>query len=324
MFHLYLEAVPDSVPSVCQFEGLFSGVAKPPKEEFSPVLFHRVAELLQEAGKRFAEADKVPHASLLSKKRALATSSDPLLGKTTPFNPFLPRLVGNLSGSRSAGFMVLEAGKLEVLSRQLLESQSVSFWVFNALLNWLKQESFVPSDLILFDELVQAFSLAMVGSSSSLASLAAFFQAKRRGCVLSHFPAHIGVHFHSLLAASSFDGPNLFEEEVLSRVLAESREDSAVSANLALVKAVSFPVFGAAKSGWKASSDQSSSAASSAAASRGRGRDSSSDQNKKGYPSSPALSGCQSRKRKACSPAPRFAKSSRCSAKASKGNGFRK
>ena len=37
----------------------------------------------------------------------------------------------------------------------------------------------------------------------------------------SHFPAHIRAHFRSLLAASSFDGPNLFEKEVLSRVLAE-------------------------------------------------------------------------------------------------------
>ena len=70
---------------------------------------------------------------------------------------------------------------------------------------------------------------------------------------------------------------------------------TAVSANLALVKAVSFPVFGAVKSGRKESSDQSSSAASSASASRGWGRGSSSDQNRKGYPSSPVSSGAQSR-----------------------------
>ena len=77
------------------------------------------------------------------------------------------------------------------------------------------------------------------------------------------------------MAASSFAGPNLFEDSVLDKVLAESREDSAVSANLALVEAVSFPVFGAAKSGQKASSDQSSAAASSSSASCGRGRGSS-------------------------------------------------
>ena len=225
LFHLCPEAVPDSAPPpprVCQFESLFSGVAKPLKEEFSPVLFHRVAKLLQEPRKKFveaAEAGKTPHASFPSKKRAPATSSDLSLGKATPFNPSLPRLIGNLSGSWSAGFTVLEAGKLVALSRQLLR---VTVCVFLALL-----------------------CLA----NSSLASLATFFQAKRRECVLSHFPAHIRAHFCSLLAVSSCDGPNLFEEEVLSRVLAESREDSTVSANLASVKAVSFPVFGAAKSG---------------------------------------------------------------------------
>ena len=148
------------------------------------------------------------------------------MGRSTPFNPSLPRLVGNLSGSRSAGFTVHKAGRLESLSLYLLELQSVSLWLFNALFNWLKQEAFIPSDPVLFDELVQAISLSMVGSSSSLASLATFFQVKRRECLLSHFPPHIGTHFHSLLAASSFSGVHLFDGEVLTRVLAESRDDS--------------------------------------------------------------------------------------------------
>ena len=36
-------------PKTCQFEGLFSEVTRVPKEEFAPVLFHRVSELLTEA-----------------------------------------------------------------------------------------------------------------------------------------------------------------------------------------------------------------------------------------------------------------------------------
>ena len=142
-----------------------------------------------------------------------------------------------------------EVGRLEALSRQLLEAQSVSFWIFIAILTWLKQEGFQPSDASLFKELVPVFSACMVGSTASLASMATFCQARLREAVLSHFPAHVGSHFRALLAASSFARPNLFEDSVLDKVLAESREDSAVSANLALVKAVYFPVFGAAKSG---------------------------------------------------------------------------
>ena len=106
--------------------------------------------------------------------------------------------MGSLAGSRSGGWggggvQFHEIARTEAILRQLLES--VSLWLFNALLNWLKQENFVPSDTVLFEELVQAFSLSMRGSTSSLASLATFCQAKRREAVLSHFPAHIGSHF---------------------------------------------------------------------------------------------------------------------------------
>ena len=70
----------------------------------------------------------------------------------------------------------------------------------------------------------------------------------------------------------SFDGEHLFEDEVLARVMAESKEDSVVSANIAFSKAVSFPVFGVGKSGGKASSDQASSTSPLASTPRGRGR----------------------------------------------------
>ena len=239
-------------------------------------------------------------------------------------NPVLPRIVGNLPGSRSAGVQFHELMRMEALARQLLESQSVSFWWFNAFLNWLKEESFVPSDSVLFQELVQAFSLSlsMVGSTSSLAT---FCQTKRREAVLSHFPAHVGAHFCASLAASSFAGLYLFDEEALLRVLAASKEDSAVSANMVLVKAVSFPVFGGDKSDRKASSNQYSSAASSSALSRGRERGSVLNRFRKASASSSAsVSSSQDKKRKASSPAGCSFKSPRRSANTLCGKGFHK
>ena len=115
----------------------------------------------------------------------------------------------------------------------------------------------MTSSSVLFEELVQAFSLDMVPSTSSSSSLATFCQAKHREAMLSHFPAHIGSHFRVQLASSSFNGLFLFDDEVLLTVLTASREDSAVSTNIALTKAVSF-AFGAGKSDWKASSDRTS------------------------------------------------------------------
>ena len=140
------------------------------------------------------------------------------------------------------------------------------------MLNWIKAAGFVPSDPELFEELIHTFSLAMAQSSTLSASLATFFQAKRRESVLSHFPPHIGDHFKSQLAASSFAGPHLFEDAVLKRVASESREDSAVASNVALTKAVSLPIFGAGRAARKASSEQSSASAPSTSSYRGRGR----------------------------------------------------
>ena len=224
-----------------------------------------------------ANAGKAPLASLPFKKHPLAASSDPEFGRAAVPNPSLSHIVGSLPTSRSAGVQFAELARLESVARQTLQAQSMSFWIFNALLNWLVQESFVPSDSVLFEELVQAFSLAMVTSTSSSSSLATFCQAKRREAMLSHFPAHIDSHIRAQLASSPFNGPFLFDDEVLSAVLTASREDSAVSANIALTKAVSSLAFGAGKSDRKASSDRTSNASSSFASSRGKGRGSVAD-----------------------------------------------
>ena len=144
---------------------MFSDLSTPPKEPFAPVLFHRVKELLLQSREKFvsaANAGKGPLASLPFKKHPLAASSDPEFGRAAVPNPLLSRIVGLLPTSCSAGVQFDELARLESVARQTLQAQSVSFWIFNALLNWLVQESFVPSDSVLFEELVQAFSLAMV------------------------------------------------------------------------------------------------------------------------------------------------------------------
>ena len=61
--------------------------------------------------------------------------------------------------------------------------------------------------------------------------------------MLSHSPSHVGAHFRRDLAASSFAGPFLFADDVLARVIAASREDSHLDAQLSIAKAFKFPVF---------------------------------------------------------------------------------
>ena len=138
--------------------------------------------------------------------------------------------------------------------------------------------------------------------------------------MLSHFSEHIGSHFCAQLASSSFNGPFLFDDDVLSEVLTASREDSAVSANIALTKAVS-SAFGAGKSDREASSDWTSNTSSSSGSSRGKGRGSVADCFRK---SSSTSSTSQERKRKSDSPSCRSAKSPRHSANSGRGRGFRR
>ena len=157
--------------------------------------------------------------------------------------------MGSVASSKNTNLSFGECTKVEGVAKQGLEAQSLALWLFYGILSWVKQEGFKPGEPQFFEELIQAFSLSMVNSTNALANLATFFQAKLREATLTHFPGHVGDHHKAQLQASSFAGSHLFEEEVLNKVLAESREDSAVSANVALVKGFTFPVFGKTKAG---------------------------------------------------------------------------
>ena len=114
-----------------------------------------------------------------------------------------------------------------------------------------------------------------------------------------------GPTFEKDLASSSFSGPHVFDDEVLARVIAASREDSRLDAQLSIAKAFTLSIFHAeAKNpGRKASSSQGSSA-SSATASGFRGRCRGSDSGgPKRKASSPGRSRSKKSPRRGSSPA---------------------
>ena len=137
--------------------------------------------------------------------------------------------------------------------------------------------------MCLFAHLIQNLSLALVNAASSSASLAAYVQAKHREGVLSHSPSHVGIHFRKDLAASSFAGPFLFDDDVLARIIASSHEDSHLDTQLSIAKAFKLPVFrGAGNADRKASSNQRSEASSSSSSGpRSRGGSNSEDKGAK-------------------------------------------
>ena len=267
----------------CHFEGLYAPSDTASVAEGAPTLFHRVAELREEHQGRFraaAEAGKAVASAVPYCRRNRGCCSDPLLESSPPMNPSIPRIVGALSNRHSLNFSFEEAARVESLCNGMLAAQSSGFWFFSALLHWLKELGFKAPDPGLFGQLVQEVSGSLVTSANSASGLAAFMLAKRREGVLSHFPSHVGPHFKKDLAASSFSGSRVFDDEVLARVIAASREDSHLDVQLSIAKAFTLPVFlaEAKNTGRKASSGQGSSASSSASTSgfqgRGRGSDS--------------------------------------------------
>ena len=281
LYQLCPVAAPKSQPApckACDFEGLYAPSDTAPDAEDSPTLFYRVAELREEHLGIFrvaAETGKTVASALPSRRRDQGCcSADPSLESSTPMNPSIPRLVGALSNRRSLNFS-FEAARVESLCNGMLAAQSSGFWFFSALLHWLKELGFEAPDPGLFGQLVQEVSGSLVTAANSASGLAAFMLAKRREGVLSHFPSHVGPHFKKDLGTSSFSGPHVFDDEVLAKVIAASREDSHLDAQLSIAKAFTLPVFHAEakNTGRKASSGHGSSASSgSTSGFRGRGR----------------------------------------------------
>ena len=242
------QAIPkkdDNKANSCVYEGMF-GESRPVREDLRPVLFHRVGEILEEVGQRFQKvADNgKPILNALPGRRKMYSMADAeFLSQAVNFNSSIPRLVGNVASTKNMSVSFGDAAKAEGVAKQGLEANSMAFWMLHAILSWIKDEGFKPSQPQLFEELIQSFSLSMVNSCQSLASLSTFLHAKRREAILSHFPSHVGKHHRDQLQASDFAGDLLFDDEVLKRVLSESREDSATSANVALTKRFKFPVF---------------------------------------------------------------------------------
>ena len=232
LYQLCPGAAPKSQPAprkACNFEGLYTAQVA----EGSPTLFHRVAELREEHQTRFraaAESGKAVASALLSRRRDRGCCSDPTIKSSTPMNPFIPWLVGALSSRCSLNFSFEEAARVESLCNGMLAAQSSGFCFFSTILHWLKELGFEAPDPSLFGQLVQEVSGSLVTAANSASGLAAIMLTKRREGGLSHFPSHVGPHFKKDLAAASFNGPHVFDDEVLARVIAASREDSHLDA----------------------------------------------------------------------------------------------
>ena len=231
--------VPVDPPRSCSFEGHFAQVSRTSSYESAPILFGRFEEIIEATHKRFANLareGKAPSGGLLQRKKLFEVPDASFLHKQIPLNKDIGRIMNNVSARRSTDLSFEELGRLEEVAKNALEAQSLSYWLFNTVINWLRELHFDPAEPNLFEELIRSFANSMVSSSSLTASLATYFQAKRREACLSHFQASVEPHFKRELAASSFVAPDLFEDTVLEATRKGSREDTAHKVQLNLSK----------------------------------------------------------------------------------------
>ena len=102
---------------------------------------------------------------LPSKKASFAVAGKPGFSKASEPNTNLPRLSGSVANSKHDAFTYFDASKLEACAKQALESQSLAYWFFETIINWMKRENFAPSEPDMFEEVIGAFSYAMVNST---------------------------------------------------------------------------------------------------------------------------------------------------------------
>ena len=102
------------------------------------MVFHRLVELWTQAQARsqaVAESGRLLSAALPWRKCSVAFCAEERLRGPAPFNPDLPRMVGNLSSKRSINFSFDEAAKVESLLKGIMESPLLAFWLLSALLH---------------------------------------------------------------------------------------------------------------------------------------------------------------------------------------------
>ena len=121
---------------------------------------------------------------------------------------------------------------MEHLFQTQLEMTSSSFWLMSGILAMLKRDGFQPSDPTLFNAALSSASLSQQARSASAG--AAFVRAKRRESLLAHtfIPVPEAQRRSPTVAPGSSTG--LFNEDLLSEVVAQVQRSSLISSNLAV------------------------------------------------------------------------------------------
>ena len=225
-------------PPRCSFEAWF-GQPESASSRQRFRLYPRVAEVESEVSNRaeaLARRAKPLSQVLPRRSRKYVVADDPLYGSSLPVNPSFAHLAGAraIGSKRWSSVSFSEMELLERVFRSQLEVTSSSLWLMSGILAMLKRDGFQLSDPTLFNAALSLVSAAMSRQARSAVAGSTFLRSKRRESLLSHTSVPVPEAQRKSLATSLGLSTGLFDESLLSDVVAQVQRSSLISSNLAV------------------------------------------------------------------------------------------
>ena len=121
----------------------------------------------------------------------------------------------------------------------LQEAQSFSFWLVSAVFAYARKEGFVPPDPALYSRLSSSLVMSLVQQCQTSHALSAFSTLVRRGHFLKHCGPTVSEDQKGRLLASDPFRTDLFDPEILEKIISEYDSSNAAQQTQAISSALS-------------------------------------------------------------------------------------
>ena len=215
----------------CRFEAWFGqpeSTASRQRFRFYP----RVAEVAARS-EALARWSKPLSHIIPTHSRRYSVADDSLFASSLLVNPSFVQL----AGARTVGlkrWRSISFSEMERLFRSQLEMTSSSLWLMSGILAMLKHDGFQPSDPALFNAALSSVSASLSQQACSALAGASFIRAKRRKSGLTHISIPVPEAHRRSLTVAPVSIVGLFNEDILSEVVAQVQRSLLISSNLAV------------------------------------------------------------------------------------------
>ena len=111
-----------------------------------------------------------------------------------------------------------------MIFRSQSEALSHNMWVMSAMLCFLKNDGYSPSDLSLFSQFASSLSMSLAFQANATAFLTAFVGKKRRDFYISHLPSYFPeAHRRALSKAPLVMASSLFDDDDIKSLVESSQ-----------------------------------------------------------------------------------------------------